>query len=131
MAYNRDERTRVSEVCPCPSPCPRFADMPVSEVVSVSVHLLFGSIRYQNPECRLSYFGEFRPAEISWNSFLGTENTPAEYICFQKYKNVRHLGNSPLKPQCFSPCIPIWNPPKHREFDRSKGVKFIWRSGYW
>ena len=33
---HRDERTRVSEVCPCPSPCPRFADIPVSEVVSVS-----------------------------------------------------------------------------------------------
>ena len=30
----RDERTRVSEVCPCPSP--KFLDMPVSEVVSVS-----------------------------------------------------------------------------------------------
>ena len=32
----RDERTRVSDVCPCPSPCPRFADMPLSEPVSVS-----------------------------------------------------------------------------------------------
>ena len=32
----RDERTRVSDVCPCPSPCPRFSDMPVSEPVSVS-----------------------------------------------------------------------------------------------
>ena len=27
----RDERTRVSEVCPCPSPYPRFSDMLVSE----------------------------------------------------------------------------------------------------
>ena len=35
MAHARDERTRVSDVCPCP----RFTDMPVSEVVSVSVHL--------------------------------------------------------------------------------------------
>ena len=33
----RDERTRVSDVCPCPSPYPRFSDMPLSEPVSVSV----------------------------------------------------------------------------------------------
>ena len=32
----RDERTRVSDVYPCPSPCPRFSDMPLSELVSVS-----------------------------------------------------------------------------------------------
>ena len=30
-----DEGTHVSDVCPCPSP--RFSDMPVSEVVSMSV----------------------------------------------------------------------------------------------
>ena len=30
--WTRDERTRVSEVCPRP----RFSDLPVSEVVSVS-----------------------------------------------------------------------------------------------
>ena len=34
--------------------------------------------------------------KISLNSFLGTE-PPAEYICSQKYKNVRHDGNSPQK----------------------------------
>ena len=30
----------MSEVFPCPSPCPRFLNMPVSEVVSVSVQLV-------------------------------------------------------------------------------------------
>ena len=44
---------------------------------------------------RLSYFGEFRPGEIRLNSFLGTEPT-AEYICFQKYKNVGQISNSRL-----------------------------------
>ena len=38
--HTRDEQTRMSEVCPCPSPFPGFSDMPVSEVfknlVSVS-----------------------------------------------------------------------------------------------
>ena len=32
MTQTRDERTRVSDVCPCP----RFSDMPLSEPVSVS-----------------------------------------------------------------------------------------------
>ena len=42
---------------------------------------------------RLSFFGEFKPGEIRLNSFLGTES-PAEYICFQKYKKVRQISNS-------------------------------------
>ena len=42
---------------------------------------------------RLSYFGEFRPGEISLNSVLRTES-PAEYICFQAFKNVRHIIDS-------------------------------------
>ena len=46
---------------------------------------------------RLSYFGEFRPGEISLNSFLGTES-PTEHICFQAFKNVRHIIDSPKKP---------------------------------
>ena len=33
---NRVERTSVPEVCPCPSPCLRFSDMPVSEVMNLS-----------------------------------------------------------------------------------------------
>ena len=43
---------------------------------------------------RLFYFGEFRPGEISLNSFLGTESH-AEHICFQAFKNVRHIIDSP------------------------------------
>ena len=35
---NRDGRTRVPEVCPCPSSW--FSDMPMSEVVFLSVHLI-------------------------------------------------------------------------------------------
>ena len=47
MVRDRDERTRVSEVCPCPSPCLRFSDMPVSEVMSESEPMseVFGHVR--------------------------------------------------------------------------------------
>ena len=33
---NRVERTSVPEVCPCQSPCLRFSDKPVSEVMNLS-----------------------------------------------------------------------------------------------